>query len=115
MEDDYHVGQIVDALKELGVDDNTLLVFASDNGPQGETAREMGNQGSPDMGNSGPFRGELGEATEGSIRTFCFVRWPGKVKPDTSSYARPWLIASKLSTACWIALTDGRPAGGPVL
>ena len=77
----------MDTLKELGVDDNTLLVFASDNGPQGETAREMGNQGTPDMGNSGPFRGELGEATEGSIRTFCFVRWPGKVKPGTSSYA----------------------------
>jgi len=87
MEGDYHVGQILDALKELGVDDNTLLVFASDNGPQGETAREMGNQGTPDMGNSGPFRGELGEATEGSIRTFCFVRWPGKVQPGTSSYA----------------------------
>ena len=87
MEGDYHVGQILDALKELGIDDNTLLVFASDNGPQGETAREMGNQGTPDMGNSGPFRGELGEATEGSIRTFCFVRWPGKVQPGTSSYA----------------------------
>ena len=87
MEGDYHVGQILDALKELGVDNNTLLVFASDNGPQGETAREMGNQGTPDMGNSGPFRGELGEATEGSIRTFCFVRWPGKVQPGTSSYA----------------------------
>ena len=87
MEGDYHVGQILDALKELGIDDNTLVVFASDNGPQGETAREMGNQGTPDMGNSGPFRGELGEATEGSIRTFCFVRWPGKVKPGTSSYA----------------------------
>jgi len=87
MEGDYHVGQILDALKELGVDDNTLLVFASDNGPQGETAREMGNQGTPDMGNSGPFRGELGEATEGSIRTFCFVRWPGKVQPGRSSYA----------------------------
>ena len=87
MEGDHHVGQILDALKELGIDDNTLVVFASDNGPQGETAREMGNQGTPDMGNSGPFRGELGEATEGSIRTFCFVRWPGKVKPGTSSYA----------------------------
>ncbi|MGC1178372.1 MAG: arylsulfatase [Methyloceanibacter sp.] len=87
MEGDFHVGQIMDTLKELGVDDNTLLVFASDNGPQGETAREMGNQGTPDMGNSGPFRGELGEATEGSIRTFCFVRWPGKVKRGTSSYA----------------------------
>src|SRR6476660_4333911 len=38
------------------------------NGPQGETAREMGNQGSPDMGNSGPFRGELGEATAVAYR-----------------------------------------------
>lgn len=108
MEGDHHVGQILDALKELGVDDNTLLVFASDNGPQGETAREMGNQGTPDMGNSGPFRGELGEVTEGSIRTFCFVRWPGKVKPGTRSYAMfsimdflptfATLIGSKLPT-----------------
>ncbi len=87
MEGDHHVGHILDTLKQLGVDDNTLVVFASDNGPQGQTAREMGNQGTPDMGNSGPFRGELGEATEGAIRTFCFVRWPGKVKPGTSSYA----------------------------
>jgi arylsulfatase A-like enzyme len=87
MEGDYHVGQILDALKELSIDDNTILVFASDNGPQGETAREMGNEGTPDMGNSGPFRGELGEATEGSIRTFAFIRWPGHVKPDTTSYA----------------------------
>ena len=34
-----------------------------------------------------PFRGELGEATEGAIRTFAFIRWPGHVKPDISSYA----------------------------
>ena len=87
MEGDYHVGQILDALKTLGIDDNTILMFASDNGPQGETAREFGNQGTPDMGNCGPFRGELGEATEGAIRTFAFIRWPGHVKPDTTSYA----------------------------
>src|SRR5712691_3544436 len=87
MEGDYHVGQILDTLKELGIDDNTLVVFASDNGPQGETTREMGNQGTPDMGNSGPFLVEVAAATEGSIRTFCFVRWPGKVRPGTSSYA----------------------------
>ena len=43
--------------------------------------------GLPDMGNSGPFRGALGEATEGSVRTFAFIRWPGKVKPGTSSNA----------------------------
>ncbi len=87
MEGDYHVGQILDALKELGVDENTLVVFASDNGPYGEAAREFGNQGTPDMGNSGPFRGELGEVTEGSIRTAAIIRWPGHVKAGTSSYA----------------------------
>ena len=87
MEGDFHVGQILDALKDLGIDDDTIVMFASDNGPWGEDAREFGNQGTPDMGNSGPFRGELGEVTEGSIRTFAFVRWPGHVKPDTTSYA----------------------------
>lgn len=87
MEGDYHVGQILDALKQLGIDDNTLLVFCSDNGPQGEVNRALGNKGTPDMGNSGPFRGELGEVTEGSLRTFCFIRWPGHVKPNTTSYA----------------------------
>src|SRR3954470_24767458 len=87
MEGDYHVGQILDTLKQLGIEDNTLVVFASDNGPQGQTAREHGNQGTPDMGNSGPFRGELGEVTEGAIRTAAIVRWPGKVKPSTTTYA----------------------------
>jgi arylsulfatase A-like enzyme len=38
MEGDYHVGQILDTLKELGVDDSTIVVFASDNGPYGEAA-----------------------------------------------------------------------------
>jgi arylsulfatase len=87
MEGDFHVGQIMDALKQLGIDDNTILVFASDNGPEGQVGRELGNSGTPDMGSPGPFRGELGEATEGSIRTMCFIRWPGHVKAGASSYA----------------------------
>jgi arylsulfatase len=87
MEGDAHVGHILDTLKELGLEDNTLVVFASDNGPYGETAREFGNQGTPDMGNAGPFRGELGEVTEGAIRTAAIIRWPGQVKPNTTSYA----------------------------
>jgi arylsulfatase A-like enzyme len=87
MEGDFHVGQIMDTLKDLGVDDNTIVAFASDNGPYGEVAREFGNQGTPDMGNAGPFRGELGEATEGAIRTASIIRWPGKIKPNTTSYA----------------------------
>jgi arylsulfatase A-like enzyme len=87
MEGDHRVGQILDTLKELGVDDTTIVVFASDNGPYGEAAREFGNQGTPDMGNSGPFRGELGEVTEGAIRTAAIIRWPGQVRPNTTSYA----------------------------
>src|ERR1700740_1883555 len=87
MEGDYHVGQILDTLKELGVDETTIVVFASDNGPYGEAAREFGNQGTPDMGNSGPFRGELGEGTEGAIGTAAIIRWPGQAKPNTTSYA----------------------------
>ncbi len=87
MEGDYHVGQILDTIKQLGVDDNTLVVFASDNGPTADTMRDMGNQGTPDWGNAGPFRGELGDVTEGSIRTCCIMRWPGHIKPGTTSYA----------------------------
>jgi arylsulfatase len=87
MEGDYHVGQILDELKELRIDNDTIVIFASDNGPWGEVAREFGNQGTPDMSSSGPFRGELGEAYEGSIRTCAFVRWPGHVKPGTTSHA----------------------------
>lgn len=87
MEGDYHVGQILDALKELGIDNDTIVVFASDNGPWGDAAREFGNQGTPDRGTSGPFRGELGEVTEGSIRTAALIRWPGHVQPGASSNA----------------------------
>ena len=87
MEGDFHVGQILETLKELGVDNDTIVMFASDNGPYGENAREFGKPGTPDMGNSGPFRGELGEASEGSIRTFAIIRWPGQIKPDRTSYA----------------------------
>jgi arylsulfatase A-like enzyme len=87
MEGDYHVGQVLDTLKELKIEDNTIVVFASDNGPSGWILRELGNLGTPDMGSPGPFRGELGEATEGAVRTFCFIRWPGHVMPNTTSYA----------------------------
>lgn len=87
MEGDFHVGQIIDTLKDLGIENNTIVVFVSDNGPFGEAAREFGNDGTPDMGSAGPFRGELGEATEGAIRTCAIIRWPGYVKPSSTSYA----------------------------
>ena len=89
MEGDYHVGQVMDALKEMNIEDNTILVFASDNGSMGQPfmAWDRLGLGAPDMGSNGPFRGDLGEATEGAVRTFCIIRWPGHIAPNTSSYA----------------------------
>ena len=87
MEGDHHVGQVLDALKAAGVEDNTIVVFASDNGPTGPEFSNWSALGVPDMGSSGPFRGRLGAASEGSVRTFAFIRWPGHVKPDSKSYA----------------------------
>ena len=87
MEGDYHVGQVLTALKEAGVDDNTIVVYASDNGPTGDEFKNWSALGIPDMGSPGPFRGRLGATSEGSIRTFAFIRWPGHVKPNTKSNA----------------------------
>jgi arylsulfatase A-like enzyme len=83
MEGDAIVGRMLDALKELGVENDTMVVFASDNGPQGEVVREFGGD-MPDMGSPGPFRGELGDVSEGSIRTAALIRWPGRIRPGSS-------------------------------
>lgn len=87
MEGDHHVGQVLEALKAAGVEDDTIVVFASDNGPTGDEFKNWSSLGIPDMGSPGPFRGRLGAATEGSVRTFAFIRWPGHVKPGSESYA----------------------------
>jgi arylsulfatase len=114
MEGDYHVGQIVDALKDMGIDENTIVIFCSDNGPYGDGAREFGNQGTSDWGSSGPFRGELGDSSEGSIRTCAFIRWPGHVAANTSSYAM-FSIMDFLPTLASIAggkMPTDRPIDG---
>jgi arylsulfatase A-like enzyme len=71
---DYRVGQILDAVKEAGIDDNTILVFSSDNGTL------VGTPGGAPGGSNGPWRGNFYEAPwEGSMRVPAIVRWPGKV------------------------------------
>ena len=70
-EHDYRVGQVLDALDEAGLADNTLVIYASDNGPD---AAEY-----PTASNSGPYRGYLGSAYEGAIRTPMMIREPGVV------------------------------------
>ena len=73
VEHDHRVGQVLDALDAAGLTENTLVVYASDNGPD---RAEF-----PHIGDTGPFRGYLGSVHEGSIRTPMIMRWPGKVEP----------------------------------
>jgi arylsulfatase A-like enzyme len=112
MEGDAIVGRMLDALDELGLARDTIVVFASDNGPQGEVVREFGGD-MPDMGSPGPFRGELGDVSEGSIRTAALIRRPGRIRPR-SSYAM-FSIMDFFPTLARIAngkVPDDRPIDG---
>jgi arylsulfatase len=84
MELDYNVGRVLDAVKEKGIENNTIVVFCSDNGPEREVVWTLGGM-MGDGGLSGPFRGELGDPWEGSVRTVGMIKWPGKIKPRASN------------------------------
>ena len=74
VEHDGHVGQMLDALKALGLEDNTIVMYSSDNGAEVFTW--------PDGGTT-MFRGEKNTPYEGGYRVPCLMRWPGVIKPGT--------------------------------
>ena len=77
--DDY-VGEIIDKLYELGLEKNTIVIFASDNGPH------MEGGGDPDFFDSNSIlKGYKRDLYEGGIRTPMIVKWPGKIKPGSSN------------------------------
>jgi arylsulfatase A-like enzyme len=70
---DYRVGQILDAVKEAGVDDNTIVILCSDNAGGG-FVQSVG------PGSNGPWRGDFPNTPfEGSMRVPAMIRWPGKI------------------------------------
>jgi arylsulfatase len=74
VEHDGHVGQMLDKLKELGLDDNTIVMYSTDNGAEVFTW--------PDGGTT-MFRGEKNTPFEGGYRVPCLIKWPGVIKPGT--------------------------------
>ena len=68
---DEQIGQMLDKLDELGIADNTIVMYSTDNGPENDTW--------PDGANT-PFRGQKDTNWEGGWRVPCFMRWPGKIK-----------------------------------
>ena len=71
---DEQIGQILDKLDELGVADNTIVMYSTDNGPENDTW--------PDGANT-PFRSQKDTNWEGAWRVPAFIRWPGKIKAGT--------------------------------
>jgi arylsulfatase len=86
---DWSVGEILNAIKTSGLDDNTLVIFTSDNGPW----LSYGTHG----GSAGPLREGKGTSWEGGIREACIMRWPGKIPAGTVS-ATPGMNIDLLPT-----------------
>lgn len=76
IEMDTRVGKILDTLNETGTENNTLFIFASDNGPEYRR---------PWRGSAGMWSGTYHTAMEGSLRVPFIARWPGRIKPGVVS------------------------------
>jgi arylsulfatase len=104
------VGYVMKKLKDIGVDDNTIVMFTTDNGTETFTW--------PDGGNT-PFRGQKGTIFEGGFRVPALIRWPGKVpagKVENGIFASldwfPTFLAAAGNTTITGDLKQGKDLGG---
>ena len=78
---DSYVGRMMDQLKALGIAENTLVIFSSDNGPHDESKHDLER-----FDPNGPYTGIKRSLTDGGIRVPLIAWWPGKVKPGVSDH-----------------------------
>ena len=97
---DWSLGQVLDALKKNGLDENTFVVFTSDNGPWIEEYLK-GYYGSAD-----PLRGSKMKSWEGGPRVPCIMRWPGKIPAGK--------VSDEIATAMDLMPTFAKLAGAPL-
>jgi arylsulfatase len=95
---DRSVGRIVEKLKALGLEKNTLVIFTSDNGP----THNVGGADSTFFSSAGKLRGLKGSVYEGGIRVPFIAYWPGKIKPGGTAEGR-FYFPDVLPTLCDIA------------
>jgi arylsulfatase A-like enzyme len=108
---DYYVGELVRTLRKLNLEENTLIVFFSDNGPL--TSHPQLDPKDP-KGSAGPFRAGKGTTFEGGIRVPCIVRWPGVASAGTV-VKQPVVVMDLFTTIVKAAAADlprDRPIDG---
>ena len=110
VEHDGHVGQLLAALKEMGLDENTIVMYSTDNGAETFTW--------PDGGTT-MFRGEKNTQWEGGYRVPAMIRWPGVIQPGTvindivaHEDMLPTLVAAAGDANVGADLLKGRKIGG---
>ncbi len=109
---DWSTGQVLDVLKELGLDERTLVIFTSDNGANLRGKKSNPNArfpGRSNGGSNGPLRAGKGSTFEGGIRVPCIARWPGKI-PAGRDDRRMWSAMDFLPTFARLASAP-LPAG----
>lgn len=107
---DHETGRLLDKLDALGLRDNTLVIYTTDNGPWCQSKYYENKKGHPEgsifWGDPGPLRAGKGSAYEAGSRVPCIVRWPGKVPAGRTSDAL-WATIDLLPT--FTALSGVKP------
>jgi len=97
---DTQIGRLLAALDELGLADNTIVFFSSDNGPEDY---HIGNAANAGVGNTGPLRARKRSMYEGGVRTFGLLRWPGRVPAGRVDDTSVVSAVDWLPTVCKLA------------
>ena len=112
-EADLNVGRVLEALKKTGMEQNTIVIFSSDNGPAGMPVAAADRAPVPDdgdmkkgfdvfhsVGSTGGLRGRKGNLYEGGVRTPFIVRWPGHIPAGMKNNTTVFSAVDLLPTLC---------------